>query len=80
MTHRIAPCTVFVPKPLEMSHGDAMNRLRRWLDDKKMQARGFKIPADGAIGIEITVLTESDATKLEAFDWSPVPAVNWRLS
>jgi hypothetical protein len=61
--------TVFVPKPLHMGYGDAMSRLRQWLDSKKLESTGFKITANGPIGFEISFSSEHDATEFQLFGW-----------
>ena len=65
----IAPTTVFVAKPFEMSYADAMSRLRTWLDHQKIQPTGFKIATEARIGFEITFLTEQEAQAFECFEW-----------
>jgi hypothetical protein len=67
--------TVFVPKPLDLTYGDAMSCLRGWLDDRRMQACGFKITAEGRIGFEISFSQELDATRFETFTW---PRLTWQ--
>jgi hypothetical protein len=62
--------TVFVPKPPEISLGEAMNRLRLWFDSKKMQPYGFKIATDDRPGFEIMFSSEQAAAQLENFVWS----------
>ena len=67
----IAPTTVFVAKPFEISYADAMRGLRTWLDHKKLQPAGFKVAGDGKIGFEITFSTEQDALAFRGFEWLP---------
>jgi hypothetical protein len=67
MARKNPPSTVFVPKPLNMGYGDAMNRLRRWLDYKKLESTGFKITTDGRIGFEISFSSEHEATEFQLF-------------
>ena len=57
----IAPNTVFVAKPFEISNVDAMRGLRAWLDHKKMQPAAFRIASKARIGFEDTFLTEKEA-------------------
>ena len=52
-----------------MTYAEAMNRLRMWLDYKKVEAAGFKISAGGRIGFEISFSSERDAQAFELFDW-----------
>jgi hypothetical protein len=75
MVPKVAARTVFVPKPLDLTYGDAMSCLRDWLDDRKMQACGFKITAEGQIGFEISFSQELDATRFETFTW---PCPTWQ--
>jgi hypothetical protein len=63
------PCTVFVPKPLSMPYAEAMGRLHRWLDRRKLQATGFKITTDGRIGFEVCFSSEREAMEFQLFDW-----------
>jgi hypothetical protein len=65
----IAPNTVFVAKPFEISYADAMRGLRVWLDHKKLQPATFKVASTGKIGFEITFLTEQDALAFGSFEW-----------
>ena len=48
-----SPLTVFVPKSAGISYGEAMSRLRRWLDSQKMQPTRFKLAPLGRVGFEI---------------------------
>jgi len=67
----IAPTTVFVAKPFEISYADAMRGLRVWLDHKKIQPATFKVASDGKIGFEITFSTEQEALAFTRFKWLP---------
>lgn len=67
----VAPTTVFVVKPFEMSYADAMRGLRMWLDHRKIQPTGFKVATDGKIGFEISFLTKQDARAFRRFEWLP---------
>ena len=67
----IAPKTVFVAKPFEISYADAMRGLRVWLDHKKIQPATFKVASDGKIGFEITFSTEQEAAAFGRFKWLP---------
>jgi hypothetical protein len=69
MAYNNPPYTVFVPKPFNMSYSDAMNRLRQWLDCKKLVSTGFKITTDGRIGFEISFSREHDAAEFLLFGW-----------
>lgn len=60
---------MFVPKPLSMPYTEAMNRLRRWLDYKKLETTGFKITTDGRMGFEVSFSKERDAMEFQLFDW-----------
>jgi hypothetical protein len=63
------PTTVFVPKPLHLGYGDAMSRLRQWLDYQKLESTGFKITTNGPIGFEISFSSAHDATEFQLFGW-----------
>jgi hypothetical protein len=69
MARKCLPCTVFVPKPLSMPYAEAMGRLRRWLDHRKLESTGFKITTDGRIGFEVCFSSERDAAEFQLFDW-----------
>ena len=69
MVPKVAARTVFLPKPLDLTYGDAMSCLRNWLDDRRMQACGFRITAEGRIDFEISFSQELDATRFETFTW-----------
>lgn len=66
----IAPNTVFVAKPLEISYADAMRGLRVWLDHQKIQPAAFKVAIGGKIGFEITFLSEQQALAFRRFEWT----------
>ena len=65
----VAPTTVFVAKPFEISYADAMRGLRVWLDHKKIQPAAFKVATGGKIGFEITFSTEQEALVFSRFEW-----------
>ena len=65
----IAPNTVFVAKPLEISYADAMRGLRVWLDHQKIQTAGFRIVSGSGNGFEIIFSNERDALALRGFEW-----------
>ena len=65
----IAPTSVFLAKPFEISYADAMSGLRVWLDHKKIRPAAFKVTSDGKIGFEITFLTEQEALAFRRFKW-----------
>jgi len=65
----VAPNTVFVAKPFEISYADAMRRLRTWLDHQKIQPAEFRIVTEARVGSEITFLTEQDARVFGRFKW-----------
>jgi hypothetical protein len=54
--------TVFLPKPAHITYGEAMSRVRMWLDHRKIQPAGFRLAADGRIGFEIVFHGDHDAT------------------
>lgn len=64
---------VFIPKPVGLSYGEAMNRLRMWLDGRKIQDASFQLSQDHRIGFEIRLANDDQAAALEAFDWSQPP-------
>jgi hypothetical protein len=59
----------FVPKPPNISFGEAMRRLRIWLDYRKLQPASVRITSSGPIGFEIVFLSERDADEFEDFGW-----------
>src|SRR5215469_2410722 len=65
----LAPTTVFVAKPFEVSYADAMRGLRIWLDYKKLQPTSFRITTEGRIGFEISFSTERDVADFGPFAW-----------
>jgi hypothetical protein len=66
-----SPLTVFVPKPAGVSYGEAMSRLRTWLDSQKMQPTIFKLAPLGRVGFEIGFRSEDDVTRFQGgFGWS----------
>ena len=67
----IAPITVFISKPVEMSVADAMRGLRTWLDHRKIQPTEFKFVTRAQIGFQITFMTELDAHAFRRFKWRP---------
>jgi len=67
-----SPLTVFLAKPPSMPYGEAMNRVRIWLDYKKIEHAAFKLAPSGRIGFEIGFCTEHDATVFKSgFSWPP---------
>jgi hypothetical protein len=64
---------VFITKPVGLSYGEAMNRLRMWLDNRKIQPASFRLPDDARIGFEIGFLNDRDAAALDDFDWAKPP-------
>jgi hypothetical protein len=65
-----SPLTVFVPKPAAVSYGEAMSRLRMWLDSQKMQLATFKLAPLGRVGFEISFRSEDDAIRFQGgFGW-----------
>lgn len=68
-----APLTVFVPKPSSLSFGEAMSRVRIWLDHTKIEPCGFKLAANfNRIGLEISFRNETEVTAFREFVWPPV--------
>jgi hypothetical protein len=66
-----SPLTVFVPKPAGIPYGEAMNRVRTWLDNQKMQPSLFKLAPLGRVGFEIGFRSDDDATRFQnGFGWS----------
>ena len=67
----LTPRALFVAKPAGVSYGEAMHKLRAWLDSQKMQATFFKLAPLGRVGFEIAFCSDADATRFESgFDWS----------
>jgi len=52
-----------------LGYGDAMSRLRQWLDYQKLESTGFKITTNGPIGFEISFSSAHDATEFQLFGW-----------
>jgi hypothetical protein len=68
-----SPLTVFVPKPAGVSFGDAIGRLRVWLDSQKMQPITFKLAPPGRIGFEIGFQSDDDVMRFQnGFGWPPM--------
>lgn len=68
-----APLTVFVPKPSSLSFGEAMSRVRIWLDHRKIHPSGFRLAANfDRIGLEISFRNETEVTAFREFVWPPV--------
>jgi hypothetical protein len=55
-----SPFTVHIEKP-ETALADAMNEMRTWLDNTRLQPVGFKIAIDGVTGIAFDVKFRSEA-------------------
>jgi hypothetical protein len=67
-----SPFTVFVPKPTGISYGEAMSRLRVWLDSQKMQPTLFRLAPLGRVGFEIAFRSHEDAARFRGgFGWPP---------
>lgn len=66
----LASVLVFVAKPSHLTYAEAMNRLRMWLDYKRIEPVGFRITANGPIGFDISFASERDAAAFELFSWS----------
>ena len=68
----VSPLTVFVPKPVGISYGDAMSQLRTWLDSERMQSTMFKLAPLGRVGFEIGFRSDEDVTRFrDGFSWPP---------
>ena len=73
----MATTTVFLPKPEHISYGEAMSRVRMWLDYRKVQTSTFKLSPDGRNGFEITFQSEDGASLfLSEFTWPPPQALS----
>jgi hypothetical protein len=69
--------TVFLSKPEQISYGEAMSRVRMWLDSRKVQTSVFKLAPDGRMGFELTFQSEDDATRFRSeFNWPPPQALS----
>jgi hypothetical protein len=69
----LSPLTLFVAKPADVPYGEAMNRIRMWLDHQKMQLAHFKLAPMGRVGFEIGFHSDHDATQFESgFEWLPL--------
>lgn len=67
-----SPHTVFLEKPQHLSYGEAMSRVRMWLDTKKIEHSAFKLAPLGRVGFEIGFRTEHDAALFQdGFNWPP---------
>jgi hypothetical protein len=66
----MATLSVFMPKPEHVSYGEAMSRVRTWLDYRKVQTSAFKLAPDGRSGFQITFQSEHDASRFRSeFTW-----------
>jgi hypothetical protein len=67
-----SPLTVFVAKPDGVSYGEAMSRVRVWLDSQKMQPAMFKLAPLGRVGFEIAFRSDDDVMRFQnGFGWPP---------
>jgi hypothetical protein len=66
-----APLVVFISKPAGASFGEALGRLRIWLDENKIEPAAFKLaPLERRIGFEISFRNESEAALFaDEFGW-----------
>jgi hypothetical protein len=73
----MATLTVFVPKPQHVSYGEAMSRVRMWLDYRKIQTSAFKVAPGGRSGFEISFQSGEDASRFQRdFTWPPPQALS----
>jgi len=73
----VAMFAVFVLKPEHVSYGEAMSRVRMWLDYQKMQTSAFKLAPAGRSGFEITFVSADDASRFRfEFTWPPPQALS----
>jgi hypothetical protein len=73
----VATTTVFVSKPQHISYGEAMSRLRMWLDYRKIQTSAFKLAPAERSGFELTFQTDDDASCFrKEFTWPPPQALS----
>ena len=61
---------VFVSKPIGLSFGEALSRLRTWLDGNQIEPASFMIAEEGPIGFQLRFSSDKDAAAFSAFDWS----------
>jgi len=73
----VAKSTVIVPKPQYISYGEAMSRLRIWLDSRKLRTSAFRLVTDPGSGFEITFESEEVALRFQSeFSWPPPRALS----
>jgi len=73
----VATTTVFLPKPEHITYGEAMSRVRMWLDYRKVQTSTFKLAPDGRAGFEITFQSQEGASRFtNEFTWPPPQALS----
>jgi hypothetical protein len=74
----VATLTVFLPKPEHISYGEAMSRVRMWLDSRKVQTSAFKLASPaGRSGFEISFVSADDASRFRSeFTWPPPQALS----
>jgi hypothetical protein len=73
----VATLTVFLPKPEYVSYGEAMSRVRMWLDYRKIQTSSFKLAPSGRSGFEITFQSAEAASCFRSeFTWPPPQALS----
>lgn len=66
----ITSLALFVAKPANFSYGDAMSRVRMWLDHEKMQVTHFKLAPQGQTGFEIGFRSDADRIRFgSGFAW-----------
>ena len=61
--------TVFIPKPTNLSMGEATHRILLWLSSQELQPISFKFAKDGRLGFDICFRSEAEAVAAEAFHW-----------
>jgi hypothetical protein len=61
--------TVFIPKPTNVSRGEATRQIRLWFDGQNLKPISFKFATDGRLGFDIGFRSEAEAVTAEAFHW-----------
>lgn len=65
----LASYVVFIPKPTNLSMGEATRQIRLWFDSQKLKPISFKFATDGRLGFDIGFRSEAEAVAAEAFHW-----------
>ena len=63
----LASNMVFIPKPTNLSIGEAMSQILLWLDSQELQPISFKFTTDGRLGFDIGFRSKAEAAAAEAF-------------